>query len=504
MVGRAFTFTRMGLNCNLVETEVDIKRGLPVILISGLLSQEVKESKERIRPAIQNSGIEFPLKRITINLSPAEIVKTGSHYDLAIATAVLNALELLKNTDKYAFFGELNLSGEIKWIRGLFPMVLEALNKNFERIFIPHDNYNEISFLDNKKIIPVSNILEMVDIINNGSNIFDIPLIKNTTTSSVSKLDYSDIMGQKHLMSAFEIAAAGFHHMIIVVPPGSGKTMGASRLPTILPDLTDEEFLEINKIYSVAATNFGENIDRKRPFRMPHNSFSSRAVVGGGAKVLPGEVSLAHKGVLFLDEFLEFHSDSLQSLRTIIENKSVYISLRNGCAVYPADFLLIAACNPCHCGHYGSKSATCICSKVEIKKYRRKLNNPLVDRIDLQVKVDRLNYRELVKGEKNKSSEEVKKNIIKVREIQEKRYAKEGFKLNSQIPPDKIPFYCEMEKGGNRILEEYMEENLLTARSCHKILRIARTIADLNENEIIRLNDIQKAIEYRFLDTEII
>ncbi|HNZ26960.1 MAG TPA: YifB family Mg chelatase-like AAA ATPase [Spirochaetota bacterium] len=505
MFGKALTFTRMGLNCDMVEAEVDIKNGLPAIFMAGLLSQEVKESKERIRPAIQNSGFEFPVKKITINLSPAEISKTGTHYDLSIAMAILSATGVIDSTDGCIFFGELNLSGEIKWVRGIFPMVIEALKKGYNKIFIPYDNLSEIEFINLDKIIPVKTLNETADIIiNNNYDTSHITTARSKMLTSRKVGNYSDIMEQRHLIDAFTIAASGGHHMIIVGPPGSGKTMAASRLPSIMPDLTSEEFMEINKIYSVAAENLNGSINKIRPFRNPHNSASSRAVIGGGAKILPGEVSLAHKGVLFLDEFLEFHSDSLQSLRTIIENKEVYISLRNGCAIYPADFLLVAACNPCACGFYGTKSGTCICTKNEIKKYRKKLNNPLVDRIDLQVKVDRLNYQELINGEKNVTSESIKAKVIKCYDIQQKRYRNEKFKLNSAITPDKISQYCIMEKGGNKTLEKFMEDNLLTARSCHKILKISRTIADLRENEIISVNDINKAVSLRFLDTEVV
>ncbi|MBR6198983.1 MAG: YifB family Mg chelatase-like AAA ATPase [Spirochaetales bacterium] len=504
MVGKAFTWTRMGLSCSLVETEVDIKKGLPSILVTGLLSQEVKEARERIRPAIQNSGIDFPLKRITINLSPAEMVKNGSHYDLAIAMAMLEAMEVVTELDNYAFFGELNLSGEIKWIRGLFPMVLEALKGKFRYIFIPADNFAEFMQLRTDRIIPVHNLRQVIDIINSGD--FTVPEDEYMINKSniITKIpDFSDIMGQPELVDAMLVAACGFHHAIIVGPPGAGKTMGASRLPGILPDLSEEERFEINKIYSVAGVHYFDQYSGARPFRCPHNTFSSRAVIGGGPKIMPGEVSLAHKGVLFLDEFLEFHSDTLQSLRTIIENKAVYISMSSGCASYPADFLLIAACNPCPCGQFGSRSGNCVCNEKEVRRYRRKLNNPLVDRIDLQIKVDRLNYQELVHGEHAANSADLRQIVLRVRDMQSRRFANETFKLNSLIPPGKISYYCTMEKGGNAILEEYMDSNLLTARSCHKILRIARTIADIGEHDIIRLTDLQRAIEYRFLDKEI-
>jgi len=501
MLGRTFTFSRIGMNCSKVEIEADIKRGLPSITISGLVSQEVRESKERVRPAIINSGFEFPLKRITINLSPAEIAKTGTHYDLAIAIAILKASQIIDEEDNYAYFGELNLGGEIKRIRGILPMVIEALNNNFEKVFIPKDNYREVSFLNRDNIFPVESINDIIEKINDEKFVFQrLDYVKEHQLT----IDYSDIMGQKILIDAFTIAASGNHHMIIIGPPGSGKTMGASRLPTIMPNLTDEEIVEINKIYSIASLSNFDKWITTRPFRTPHNKSSSRAVIGGGEKILPGEISLSHNGILFLDEFLEFHSDTLQALRTVIERKEVFISLRNGNTYYPADFLLIAASNPCQCGFYDTINSNCSCGLKDIKKYRKKLRNPLTDRIDLQVKVDRINYQNLISGNKNKSSAELRGLVLKAREIQNKRYKNEKFKLNSEIPSEKISFYCQMESGSARIIENYMEDNLLTARACHKILKIARTISDIDESELIRKKDLEKAISFRFLDKEII
>jgi len=309
-------------------------------------------------------------------------------------------------------------------------------------------------------------------------------------------------MGQENMIEAFKIAAAGNHHMLLIGPPGAGKTMSASRLPSIMPDLDDDEILQINKIYSIASQVASDKWIKTRPFRTPHNTSSSRAVIGGGIKVLPGEISLAHKGILFLDEFLEFRSDTLQSLRTVIEKKEVYISLRNGYASYPADFLLIAASNPCRCGFYEVEGGICSCSLNEIKKYRKKLKNPLTDRIDLQVKVERINYKNLTSSKKNPSSLDIKEKVILARSIQKERYKNEKFKLNSDITPEKIFYYCNLDKSANRIIEKFVEDNLLTARASHKILRISRTLADLENRYMITEEDVKKSMNYRFLDLE--
>jgi magnesium chelatase family protein len=441
------------------------------------------------------------MKRITISLSPAETVKSGTHYDLAIAAAILKATGILPDDDKRAiYFGELNLSGEVKWIRGILPMVIEALC-SFDRIFIPADNLQEVLYLNDPRIIPVRFLSDLCNPEQSDSLKY-VEMTDNRVQNLIRQGDFNDIRGQSMMIEGFKIAAAGHHHMLLIGPPGSGKTMASSRLPGILPDLENDEILETNKIYSIALESPHRSWITSRPFRTPHNSASSRAVIGGGEKILPGEISLAHKGILFLDEFIEFRSDTLQSLRTVIEKKEVYISLRNGCAVYPADFMLIAAANPCPCGFYDS-DGICSCSLGEVKKYRRKIKNPLTDRIDLQVKVERINYKNLMEDSENQSSADMKKEVLNARRIQSERYRNEPFRLNADIPPEKISYYCLLEKGGNQLLESFMETNMLTARACHKILRLARTIADIKQSDRIQLEHLEKAMKFRFLDLEV-
>ncbi|MCG8573047.1 MAG: YifB family Mg chelatase-like AAA ATPase [Spirochaetes bacterium] len=498
MLGKTFTFSRIGMNCHEVEVEVDLKKGLPGIVITGLLSQEVKESKDRIRPAIQNSGFEFPVKKITINLGPAEAVKSGTHYDLAIAAAILQASGRLEDEDmKYCYFGELNLSGEIKWVRGILPLVVEAIQRGYQKILVPEKNLNELVYLNNSSIIPVKRISDLF--LSQPSNLIDYQQAGKKTYQYKKEYDYSHISGQENLIKSFQIAAAGNHHMLIVGPPGSGKTMAASRLPSIMPELTDEEILEINMIYSILSQTEDKRWLTGRPFRTPHNTASYRALIGGGPKLLPGEVSLAHKGILFLDEFLEFKSDTLQALRTVIEKKEAYISLRNGFACYPADFLLIAAANPCPCGYYDTDNGVCSCALREIKHYRRKLRNPLTDRIDIQVKIDRVAYQELSSAGNRLSSKMLAENVKKAREFQAFRYEQDNIYLNAAIPPEKINDYCQIDNGGKKILEKFVDNNLLTARSYHKILKVARTIADLAGAEKINSAHLREALELRFI-----
>ncbi len=504
MLGKTYTYARIGLLCEKVIVEVDVKPGVPLITISGLASREVKEARERIRPAVENCGFEFPVSKITINLSPVETIKIGSHYDLSITVALLIATEsITDNSRTTAIFGEVNLSGEIKGVRGILPMVLSAINDGFERIIVPRENLEELRILGSNIIFPVNTVSEVVDLYNGGqiTNESDNFVVFNPI-EQIS--DFSDIKGQEELIRAFQISSAGNHHLLIIGPPGTGKSMCGSRLPGIMPALTIDELMEINMVYSASnQTKFVHHVT-SRPFRAPHNSASSRAMIGGGPKILPGEVSLAHRGILFLDEFLEFKSDTLQALRTIIEKREVYISLRNGSAVYPADFLLIAACNPCPCGNYGIDGHHCSCNNNDVKKYRRKLKNPLTDRIDLQLKIGRVPYSKLTEKQRGISSEQLKNTIKNVREVQRLRYTDEKFSLNSDIPSDKLSYYCPMTSEAELLLSNYAERFILTARSTHKIVRISRTIADLSDNQIINTDHIEEALNFRVLENEVL
>lgn len=496
MVGSAVTFARIGMNCEPVVVEADLKRGLPGISVTGMLSQEAKEARERITPAITNSGFDFPSKKITINFSPAETPKMGTHYDLAMAVSILKNQEDLDISPNTAFFGELSLGGDVKWVRGILPLAVEAWKQGFEKIYIPYENRHELFCIPQDKIVPIrhlSDVTEELHAEDEGGSENCAPEIKTSIG------DFSDIKGQDDLIFYFLTAAAGNHHTLVVGPPGTGKTMCASRLSGIMPDLTPEEVIDVNMIYSIASQSSSHSQwIFNRPFRAPHSNSSMRALIGGGPKILPGEISLAHKGILFLDEFLEFHADVLQALRTVLERKEVFLSMRSGASVYPADFLLIAAANPCPCGYYETEGI-CRCAMHDVIRYRRKLQNPLTDRIDIQIKTDCVKYKTLNTYSKYSSSE-MKLLVEHLRKKQFIRFMGENFSLNSDIPADKIRQYCPMTFDAERLLEKIMDEQILSARGCHKILRLARTLADFEDEEVISESNIEKASQMRCLD----
>lgn len=496
------TCVLIGLDGYLIDVETDLSKGIPSFNIVGLPDTAIKESKERVRSAIKNSGFKFPISRITVNLAPANLKKEGSQIDLSIAIGILKASGLLnKNLENFCFIGELSLNGSLNKIKGVLPLVLAIRNRGIKNIIIPYDNKEECSMIEDINIFPIKSLFEVFYFLNGKEKINPyVKVNKDINLNLEYTEDFSDISGQQGLKRAIEVAAAGAHNILILGPPGSGKTMIARRIPTILPDLTFKEALEITKIYSVSGLLKDNAIVTSRPFRSPHHTTSKVSIVGGGRNPIPGEVTLAHYGVLFLDELPEFSKSVIEVLREPLEDGIITISRAYGKVTYPSKFMLVASMNPCPCGYYGDPYHECSCSSNKIEKYLAKISGPLLDRIDIHIEASPVKYTDLSKNVKNETSKDIKDRVNRARQIQLKRYENLEIFTNSELKNDLIKKFCKLNKECDKILETAFEKLKLSARAYSKILKLSRTIADLDNSENINPSHILEALQYRNLD----
>jgi len=508
LLSKLFSAATFGVESFLVEVEVDIRSGLPLFNIVGLPDTAVQESRERVRSAIKNSEFEFPRKRITVNLAPADIKKEGPIFDLPIALGIVSASGQIENDQlkKIIFVGELSLDGSVKPVSGVLPIAIMAKVAGIKKIVVPRENADEAGVIKDLDVFPVGSLNQTIDFLNGKINIepIEINTEKIFKESDVTQLNFAEVKGQEHAKRALEVAAAGGHNLIMMGPPGSGKTMLARRLPGILPSLTLEESIEITKLYSIAnLLPSNTSLITKRPFRAPHHTISNVGLIGGGRIPKPGEISLAHNGVLFLDELPEFSRNALESLRQPLEDEIVTISRSLRSITYMASFMLIASLNPCPCGFYGDPVKECTCSSSEIIKYRSKISGPLLDRIDIHVEVPRIDYREVIKKNAAEDSMQIKKRIQSARSIQRKRFKEENIYNNSQMSRKDIEKYCQVGSKGENLICTAMDKLNLSTRAYDRILKVSRTIADLGHSEKIEISHLSEAIQYRSLDRKI-